>query len=138
MLSNQPSSTTTSDAAVTRPLCIDMDGTLLATDSLHEQIVWFLTHRFWRCWLLPLWLLKGRACLKHHLARETSLRMDLFPACAAFLEFLRRERSRGRSLILVTAADERTASAVAEHYGIFDQVLASDGRQNFKGPAKLK
>jgi 4-hydroxybenzoate polyprenyltransferase/phosphoserine phosphatase len=120
------------------PLCVDLDGTLIDTDSLHEQIVWFLTHRLWRSWQLFLWVLRGKAYLKKRLAEVTSVRMDLLPVCAELVEFLRQEHALGRQLILVTAADEKTAAAAAARFGFFSSILASDGVNNFKGPAKVK
>ncbi|MFE8033760.1 UbiA family prenyltransferase [Thiohalocapsa marina] len=45
-------------------------------------------------------------------------------------------KGRGRSLVLATASDQRMAQAVADHVGLFDVVLASDGERNLKGPTK--
>ena len=51
---------------------------------------------------------------------------------------LRVEAVSGRSLILATGADRKIASAVADHLGIFDAVLASDGDINLTGVTKLR
>jgi cation transport ATPase len=40
--------------------------------------------------------------------------------------------------VLATGADRRTAEAVAAHLGLFDLVLASDGRTNLTASAKLQ
>ncbi|HVW39128.1 MAG TPA: UbiA family prenyltransferase, partial [Pirellulales bacterium] len=48
----------------------------------------------------------------------------------------RREHAAGRSLILVSSADERMARSVADHLGIFDRVLASNGRIHCTGAAR--
>jgi hypothetical protein len=53
------------------------------------------------------------------------------------LALLRGEAASGRSLILATGADHKVAAAVARHGGLFDAVLASDGRTNLVGAAKL-
>ena len=39
--------------------------------------------------------------------------------------------------MLATATDQRWADAVAMHLDLFDDVLASDGKTNVKGEAKL-
>ena len=39
---------------------------------------------------------------------------------------------------LATAADRRTAEAVAAHVGLFDTVEASDGAHNLKGQGKAE
>jgi len=57
----------------TRPLCVDMDGTLLRTDTLHERLVAYLKTSFSRAWRLPFWLLKGSANFKRKLAEEADL-----------------------------------------------------------------
>jgi len=57
----------------TRPLCVDMDGTLLRTDTLHERLVAYLKTSFSRAWRLPFWLLKGRANFKRKLEEEADL-----------------------------------------------------------------
>ena len=53
------------------------------------------------------------------------------------LNFLRDERHRGRQIILATASDRSIADAIASELGLFDDVLASDGQINLKGPNKL-
>jgi 4-hydroxybenzoate polyprenyltransferase len=48
------------------------------------------------------------------------------------------QRAHGRTIVLATAADERGARAVADHLGLFDDVIASDGKTNLKGVAKAR
>lgn len=118
-----------------RPLCVDLDGTLLRTDTLFEMLAGAL--RDWRILLmLPIWLLRGRAVLKQELARRVSLDPAALPYETRLLEYLRGERARGRRLVLATATDRVVAEAVARHVGLFDEVLASDGTTNLKGPRK--
>ena len=120
-----------------RPLCVDMDGTLLRTDTLHERMVVFLSTHFRRAWLLPLWLGKGRAYFKRRLAEETDLSVDNLPCSESFLQFLLEQHRRGRRIILATAADEKTAQQVAGRFRIFSEVIATHGEQNLKGAHKL-
>ena len=51
--------------------------------------------------------------------------------------FLHEERARGRSLYLVTGADNHLAWQVAAHLGIFTGVFGSDGALNLTGMQKL-
>jgi len=53
------------------------------------------------------------------------------------LHFLQQERARGRELYLATGADLRLAERVAQHLGIFNGVLGSDGVTNLTGQKKL-
>src|SRR5438477_1035779 len=120
-----------------RPLCVDMDGTLLRTDTLHERLVVFLSTHFGRAWLLPIWLGKGRAYFKRRLAEETELSVDNLPCSESFLAFLLEQHRLGRRIILATAADEKTAQQVAARFRIFSEVIATNGEQNLRGTRKL-
>jgi 4-hydroxybenzoate polyprenyltransferase/phosphoserine phosphatase len=125
-------------AATLRPLCVDMDGTLLETDTMEELIVSFLRANFWRCGALPFWLLRGRAYFKRRLAEEAVLRVDLLPAQPDFVKYLEEQHASGRTLVLASAADERIVKLVAERFKIFSGVIGSDGKTNLKSQAKLR
>ena len=45
----------------TVPFCVDLDGTLILTDGFLEALVRLLKARPWYLFLVPLWLLRGRA-----------------------------------------------------------------------------
>ena len=53
----------TMDAAVKRVLCVDLDGTLVATDLLWESLLSAIRTRPWVLLQAPLWLLRARADL---------------------------------------------------------------------------
>ncbi len=119
-----------------RPLCVDLDGTLLATDSLRALALALLRERPLDAVRLPLWLVRGRAALKARMAERVALDPARLPTRPEVIEALRQARRQGRRCVLVTAADRRVADAVAGHVGLFDEVLASDGATNLKGPRK--
>ena len=120
-----------------KPLCVDMDGTLLISDTMEELIVSFLRAHFWRCGTLLFWLLRGRAYFKRRLAEEAVLQVDLLPVDADFIKFLEGEHTAGRTLVLASAADERTVKLVAERFKFFSMSIGSDGKTNLKSEAKL-
>jgi 4-hydroxybenzoate polyprenyltransferase len=117
-----------------KPLCVDLDGTLIATDSLWESIL--LLFRTWHIFLLPFWLIRGRANLKYKVAQHVSLNVATLPYYENVLNFLEDEKQKGRVLVLATAAHESIAQAVAKHLDIFDVVMASDLDTNLKGVNK--
>ncbi len=123
---------------LTRPLCVDLDGTLLRTDLLVESAFALLKRNILYLFLLPVWLLKGKAHLKQRIADRVDLDVGLLPYHDTFLAHLEREHGKGRRLILATASNEKFAEAVALHLGIFDQVLASDRSTNLSGGRKLE
>jgi 4-hydroxybenzoate polyprenyltransferase len=122
---------------LSRPLCVDLDGTLIKSDSLFDAICKFLHRNPARFWQLPLWLAGGRARLKAEVARRAPLDPARLPYNTELLSYLRAERREGRQLYLATGADGALAERVAAHLGIFAGVLASDGTTNLTSGKKL-
>lgn len=119
--------------AVSLPLVVDLDGTLLATDMLHESAVGLLRASPLSVLRIPFWLARGKAALKAELARRFDFDPALLPLNEPFVAWLREQRQAGRQLVLATASDEGMAKAIAGHLGLFDAVLASDGTTNLGG-----
>ena len=118
------------------PLAVDLDGTLLRTDSLIESIFVLARKQPLSLCRLPGWLLRGRAHFKQRLAAAALPDLQLLPRRAAVIEFLRGQKQLGRRLVLATAADERLALAINHDVALFDDVFASDGRTNLSGEHK--
>lgn len=120
------------------PLCVDLDGTLLSSDTLHDAAL-SVALADWRTLFKALgWLAVGKAHLKQQLAVRWAFDPATQPYNAHVIDLLRRERADGRYIVLCTAADRRVADAVAQHLGLFDEVIASDGVVNLRGPAKAE
>lgn len=117
-------------------LFVDLDGTLVRTDTLLECAV-ALSNRPWRLARALFVLAQGKARMKQEIAAAGDLDPTLLPYNEELLSLLRAESATGRFLVLATGADRRVASAVSDHVGIFDAVLASDGKTNLTGRAKL-
>lgn len=118
-------------------LYVDLDGTLIATDLLHESILKLLRASPLDVLRLPGWLLHGKAHLKQQVAQRVSFDPALLPYRASVLDLIRQARDEGRRVVLTTASDESLAGAVAKHLGLFDAVIASDGLINLSGSRKL-
>jgi len=118
------------------PLCVDLDGTLVATDTLWESLRLVLSRRPWK---LPgaLWaLLKGKAAFKRSIAGEELLEPGALPFRTEVLALIEHARKEGRPVLLVTAADQRVAETVASFIGLFDEVMATAQGRNLKAGAK--
>lgn len=118
------------------PLVVDLDGTLLRSDTLVESL--FAVARTHPLALLkvPLWLAQGRARLKQGLAERATIDVRTLPLDQELLDHLRDQKRQGRRLILASGADEKIACAVAEECGLFDAVMASDGAVNLTASHK--
>ena len=119
-----------------RALCIDLDGCLVRTDLLYESLLLLLRRNPAYLLLLPVWLLRGRAHLKAQIAIRVELDPVALPYDERVLEAVRASSAHHR--VLCTAADQVLARRVADHLGLFDQVIASDGLQNLGGRAKAR
>jgi 4-hydroxybenzoate polyprenyltransferase len=105
------------------PLCLDVDGTLTAARPAHEQLLWFVKHA--PRTLLSLLSGRGarRAAFWSAVATGSRIAVESLPYREELIDWLRAERAGGRRIVLLTNNDRRTAERIAEHLGIFDEVL---------------
>ena len=120
-----------------RPLCVDLDGTLVKSDTLVDSLLVLLRTHPRSALKAFRWVLDGKAALKAQVANIVSLDVAHLPYNRPLLEYLEQERGQGRRIYLTTGADARLAERIAAHLGIFDGVLASDGNTNLTGNNKL-
>lgn len=118
------------------PLVVDLDGTLIYTDMLHESALRVLRDRPLTTLWIPLWLSQGKAVLKEHLAQRSDFDPQTLPYNQRLLSWLYQQKMIGRRLVLCTASDRLIAEAIAEHLNLFDEVIASDGHTNLSGRTK--
>lgn len=118
------------------PLVVDLDGTLARTDLLWETLLAVFRDRPWQVADALLKLRQGRAAFKSCLAELAPIDVKILPLHRELLDWLRQEQRAGRRLVLATASDQRIATRMAEHAGLFDEILSSDGGRNLKGAAK--
>jgi len=123
--------------AALRPLCVDLDGTLVKSDTLVDSLLMLMHTHPALIFRLPDRLLAGKAAFKAFVTESVSLDVAQLPYNRALLHFLNQEHARGRDIFLATGADAHLAHRVAEHLGIFTDVLASDGAINLTGSMKL-
>ncbi|MCU1135966.1 UbiA family prenyltransferase [Stenotrophomonas maltophilia] len=125
-----------SPAAHDRALCVDLDGTLLDTDLLYESLLVLLARNPLYLFLLPFWLLQGKAALKRQIAARATVDPCHLPYNPKVLQLLRDTPQRPR--VLCTASDQLLVAPIAAHLGLFEQVIASDGQRNLSGPNKAQ
>jgi phosphoserine phosphatase len=116
---------------------VDLDGSLVQTDTLVENIKVLLSRRPFTALLLPLWLCKGKAYFKYSIARAAAIDVKTLPYHGGLLEYLKERKQQGCRLILATAASEIIAAKVMAHLGIFDGFMASTATHNLSGHKKL-
>ena len=119
-------------------LYVDLDGTLVNTDLLLESFYRLLAKNFLYLFVIPFWLLKGKANLKHQIASRVNLRIDLLPYNQKLITLLETEKNLGRRLILISASNQSLVNDVAAYTGLFDQAIGSTELENIKGAKKLE
>jgi 4-hydroxybenzoate polyprenyltransferase/phosphoserine phosphatase len=119
------------------PLCVDLDGTLSRSDTLHDAILTLIHRQPSMLLRLPFLLRGGKAAFKHRVAAHVLPDAAHLPYNQPLLDYLRAQHATGRTLFLATASDEAVAHAVSAHLGIFSGTLGSDGVTNFSGKRKL-
>lgn len=115
------------------PLVLDLDGTLIRTDTFHEMMVCLLVTKPWMLFLIPFWLLKGRPYAKAQLAQQTNLSPTHLPYNISLLAFIKTEVQKGRSIVLATGTNQKVAQCIATHLGFFQDVIGSNDTVNMTG-----
>jgi 4-hydroxybenzoate polyprenyltransferase/phosphoserine phosphatase len=136
-MSENPGVSSALESARLRPLCVDLDGTLVKSDTLVDSLLVLVRSYPRQAAMAPLWLRGGKAAFKAQVASRVALDLDHLPWNRRVLEYLATQRAMGRKLYLATGADTRIAQRIAGHLGLFDEVLASDGLTNHTGKHKL-
>lgn len=118
------------------PLIVDLDNTLVRTDTLIESVLALATSKPLTFIRAIAALRRGRAGFKHYVAGHVTLDPAALPYNEDILAFLRERRAAGGRIYLVTAADRSIAEGVAAHLGLFDGVVATENGHNLKGAHK--
>jgi 4-hydroxybenzoate polyprenyltransferase/phosphoserine phosphatase len=116
---------------------VDLDGTLVKSDTLVDSLLALLRTDPELMFRLPGRLIHGKAAFKAFVTESVSLDAAHLPYNDAVLEYLGHEHARGREIYLATGADVRLARRVADHLGLFTDVLGSNGATNLTGSNKL-
>jgi 4-hydroxybenzoate polyprenyltransferase len=117
---------------------VDLDSTLVATDTIAESLLGLLKTAPWKLFALLALLMRGRPKFKRYLAQNAPVDPATLPYRDEVLDEIRQARNEGRQVLLVTASDQGTANAVAGHVELFDEAIGSDGENNLKASRKAE
>ncbi len=128
----------TQASSLNPPIFIDLDGTLVEVDTLHETIKEIFLKNCLSLPKLAFSILGGKARFKRQAVRIRLIDVASLPYHPELLAHLIQEKKNGRHLFLATGADQKIAAAVAAHLKLFDGIIASDGILNLTGNNKLR
>jgi 4-hydroxybenzoate polyprenyltransferase/phosphoserine phosphatase len=120
------------------PLVVDVDGTLIRGDLLHEAALQFVATRPFESWKLAVWLARGKAHLKSELAARIDPGVDNMPLRDETVAVIADAVTDGRPVYLASASDHRWVEPIAERINGIAGVMASDGEINLAGTAKAE
>ncbi len=119
------------------PLIVDLDGTLVLTDTLAEGVTDVVLSKPVSAIFAFFTLLKGRPAFKRAIDQASDIDVDALPVRQDLLSYLQSEKARGRKIYLVTAATQSVADSIGERFPeLFDGLHGSSDTLNLKGRKK--
>ena len=120
-------------------LIVDLDGTLTPSNSLVELTL-ELARRDLMALFSVFWVLvvSGRLAFKRAISDRVEAQVNHWPWHPEVLSQITRAKARSEPVVLMTASDQRVATKVADHLGVFDAVYGSTACCNLKGAEKVR
>lgn len=116
---------------------VDLDGTLIKSDLMLESVLLLIKQNPLSAFMIPLWLLKGRANLKHQLAKRVDIPYHLLPRNPEFHAYVEQQEAEGRDIVLISASNQQQVLEISNQYGFFIDAIGSDEEHNLKAENKL-
>lgn len=106
-------------------LCVDLDGTLIRTDVLHESLLLAVKARPEILLRLPFWFASGRRALSQRLTStlEGSNPLAFSPIQAEVAALVSAARRAGKEIVLLSDHDPEPIAHHFEPPGMFDEVI---------------
>ncbi len=119
------------------PLCVELDDTLINTDSFLESLLLLLKRNPIFLFLIPVWAIRGFKYFQEQIAKRIQLDVSNIPYCQHVVAYLQEEAKQGRELILLAGWNLKIAQAVGNHLNCFSRIIArSDFQQRSQSQAQ--
>ena len=126
--------------AESKPLVVDLDGTLVRSDLLIQSAFAHLGHNPLHMFGIFSATLRGKAAVKAEIAAKTR-QVDISlssPYDEDVLSLIRQRRAAGQKVYLASASNERYVQAIADHLDLFDGWFASNDSENLSSESKAR
>ncbi|MFT4862283.1 MAG: 4-hydroxybenzoate polyprenyltransferase/phosphoserine phosphatase [Pseudohongiellaceae bacterium] len=120
------------------PLFVDLDGTLIKTDTMVEAVLSLLRARPLSVFAMLGWLAGGKAVFKAQLAKCITLDLAGLPINPEFLAYLEVEHAKGRRMTLISASHQSVVDSALRQFEFFVAGFGSDDLTNLKSEKKLQ
>jgi 4-hydroxybenzoate polyprenyltransferase/phosphoserine phosphatase len=123
-----------------KPLVVDLDGSLIRSDLLHEAVWQTISRRPSAFIVSVLNFLRNRnkAKFKSDLSKCFELAPETLPYNEEVLKEIRAHRDAGGSVILASASHDAQVQSIARYLRVFDHAFGSSEIINFSGSKKAK
>ncbi|MGB9701961.1 MAG: UbiA family prenyltransferase [Candidatus Kapaibacteriota bacterium] len=118
------------------PLVVDLDGTLISTDVLMEQLFILLKRKPYFILHILVWFFQGYAKLKYEITKRVELSPEILPYKEEVINWVKTQKEAGRKIVLATAAQIENAEIIGNYIGIFDEIIATTPNYNLRGNNK--
>lgn len=119
------------------PIAVDLDDTLILTDTLVEGVVIALTRNPIGFIAALFALLRGRVAFKNAVFAACEIDTDALPVRQDLVDYLKAKKANGREIVLVTATSQSVAERVAARFDdLFANVHGTGESINLKGRHK--
>ena len=108
------------------PLYVDLDGTVLKTDTLWECLLVFVRRFPLRIPVMLLIAFRGKPTFKAYLADHVRLDSETLPYKYDVLEYLASERADRRQVVLARRLTVESRNPSRRTSNLFDDVIATD------------
>ena len=112
-----------SNKTASLPLLVKAEGVLVSTEVMWESFYVMLNRNPLLAFKLPFWVMEGRGRLAAMLLDRYPPNVENLPYNSELLSYLHKEKQKGRRLVLVTELNTTFAQLVADHLGLFDEVI---------------
>ena len=119
------------------PIFVDLDGTLVSTDTLVESVLLFMRSNPLNIFLLIVWLFKGKAQFKSNVVKNVKLKPELLPYNKEVIDYIKKEKKKDKQIYLITASGQVIADSIADYIKIFDGAYGSSNNINLSGKRKV-
>jgi len=137
MTAGHPDHSASAGGPAKAPLIVDMDHTILRSDTLIEGITAGMFQKPLSMTIRLASAVLSRPAFKAWVFKNVEVDYEAIPTNEKLIDYLRAERDSGRPVHLVSAAAQGIVDRVAAHFGIFDTALGSSNGVNLKGTRKL-
>jgi len=121
-----------------KTLIIDLDDTLLKTDTLFELVLASFKKNPLSLLTIFIKLLRGKAILKEFLSRHAEINIKQLPRNNKVFDLAHEYKNNGYEIILITGSNQIIADKVRDAFNFIDKCFGSTRHLNLVGSAKAK